>query len=147
MDVTLVQKHIDSVLAEKKVNYFYGGSQRFGFANEKSDLDVFLFVSSLDTDQDWLINEFGLEVVENPYPLNRSVGFKTKVFNVKVDFIFIPGEGDFNDLKKEHLAVEAFLISNLTVGRLIKTLKKMDSEHTIKGALIYKALLRLAEDR
>lgn len=138
------------------VQFFIGGSRRFGYYTKQSDLDIFFYVPKIFIEASSVLNyvENGensgaktlLEALtldglmsekrESKYH-NKSFGFKTQLFGLGVDLIIFEGELEaFSDLRDEHAKIETFLKENPMVVRAYRDLP-------VKGAVKYNHLLKL----
>lgn len=129
---------------EDNFMFFLGGSKLFGYNDEKSDIDLFVYVNEDQISkfiQSLENNEFGLEYKEaRDYPVNYL--FVNKRYNIHI--LIIENKDAFLKLKKEHIMVSTHLDKFPYIPSFIKALKKQAS-FEIKGKLIYRSLLAEAK--
>ena len=130
-------KLIQKRLKEQGYDSFIGGSYRFGYSDEYSDVDI--FVNTLNSYPDDLVNELFNGVLTHNYETKKSYGYGGTQYcngnNIHVTFY---PEKVYNCVKKEHTIVERFLNKN-------KILRKM-RPLAEKGSVFYKHILALALD-
>jgi hypothetical protein len=136
------------------VEYFLGGSRRFQYDNENSDIDLFLFVPKAlnnpesmadhiitgdDNGLDYVLDAFGIErhesdVAENKYGM-VNFHFVTTLLGTKVDLLIFTDQKAFRESKLEHECVEAYLEQYPEIRKYIKVLPG-------PGKLKYRAILQ-----
>lgn len=143
--------------AMEGVDFFFGGSVRFGYDREDSDTDVFVLARSREA-----INKLAESFLERPgrrynlesdfavvrgkYPFTR---FRFMILDQPVDFLLAQtkDEAEFVQLKKDHDLVEAFLVSHPDLRefcRFLGSTRRLGKEW-ITGAYKFRALLDLAK--
>lgn len=96
-------------LSTRGVDFFIGGSRRFGWFSQFATPDLDIFVHGSQS-FDYLRNEWNLHSVthDEGYP---SIHYRTELVGLSIDFIFFTHYKSFARLRDEHQIVEAFLYS------------------------------------
>ena len=167
MDIIKVLETITAGLDE--VEFFLGGSRRFGYDTKDSDYDVFIYLPKvftpnpekvlkyLDSGESSSIQDFlsllGIEDERIRIKINsqntargdiyvkHAFHYKTSLLSLPVDLIFFSGNKErYLEYKEEHQAVENFLKDNSILIDVYKNLQA-------KGGYKYKALLKAMKSR
>jgi hypothetical protein len=133
----------------QSLDYFMGGSQRFGYNNDDSDIDFFINIkeegyseSISDNLMKFLYNN-GFNQVDNTN--HGAYSFVDRLFihyQFKIHILIIKNNFYFENLKQDHNRIEIFLNNNPVVREYIKALKETKISD-MKGKNIYKSLLTL----
>lgn len=136
--MNLVKTVATELIKEYKIRHFIGGSQRFGYANGKSDFDMFVLDS----------NEVVTLLKENSSFLhvtlcsiyNFSRHYRMIIGGSHIDMIVL-SEFQYDRLEKEHLMLQDFIAGQGSekVIKFIKNLKFLYA--SISGSSIYRTLL------
>jgi len=121
------------------IEYFLGGSRRFGYDDAKSDVDIFILIppnKTLLQAETILRKEKFMRTSD--YKGNYELGFiqfqdEQKLFHINVT----DNPPLFSQLKKDHEEIEKFLSKKYGLVNYIKFLKK---EFDIKGKYIFRLL-------
>lgn len=130
----------------KGIEYFLGGSHRFGYSNSESDLDYFIFLpNAFDdpesvlnylTDKDTSLHVFlrALNMLDDEdlsYRKSRHLQYgvgtffeSIHIFGFKIDLTFFEGDYKaFEEALKEHDRVENYLNENPEIRNFVKNLR------------------------
>ena len=131
--------HITEVFDLTCTPYFLGGSFRFGYQNNSSDMDLFILCNNPDIFIKELFSEDVDSIAINSSYSSETGGVHHKGFNGLVDFIFIKDEKSFCALKNEHEEISKFLVKNSYLRDFISNLPASN----LKGKDIYRTLKKL----
>jgi chlorite dismutase len=143
------------------VKYFLGGSCRFGYETDRSDLDVFIYIGPawnpeslldfLNGDTNALIRTFlnllasTPDVIRKPYHGVGDCHVLTWILGQQVDVILFTNKDNFENLKQEHARVETYLQNYPEVVNLFKGM--CFTEEYSLGQEKYRAIIaRLKEE-
>ena len=123
-------------------NHFIGGSNRFGYQNGNSDLDIFCYSEMNESPIRFLMKNYGgfYEMVPYTSFMGGSLGFKSDKWNTHV--IIIKDVNYYNHVSHQHDEIEKFLNEHPIVRDTIRQTKSCLPK--LKGKTIYKILLNLA---
>lgn len=132
-------------LQEKGIKYFVGGSQRFGWENTNSDLDIFVLFPESKLSY-YLHRLLELSHSELPPQLdpytnnNRQFSFLGGLIHLTIFDSDIHGkDAEFDMLEKEHQKIEDLIQADPKVLYLAFYLKSLP----LKGAIVYRSLRTL----
>jgi len=143
---TTFMKEIQKELKNNGYDSFIGGSYRFGFERDTSDVDIFVnagFSSHNEDDNELLYRS---ELINQIFPygmchlINNSIGYDSafcqyQIWNlVHINFYW---EIDYNRIKEEHILVEKYLNRH-------KILKQMRTV-AASGTIFYQKILSMAK--
>ena len=135
MSLEIIKELIVRELSTRGIPHFIGGSSRFGYFADNSDLDVVVLNTPglpeflNDLDNNWKMVRSGRNYI------NRLA--EVKVLGGKVHFIIFEDGGDFMALSNEHNEVCSFLNKNETLVKFIIELKKLME---INGTAIFNSI-------
>jgi hypothetical protein len=131
----MISKLFISLLQDNNIDFFLGGSRRFGYDTPKSDFDFFLRVHSGEALQNFLFRQ-GFSRVSNP-DYKFSEHWRIAIGDSHLDAIILDPR-EFITLQKEHALVENSIRSfPKNALHFIKVLTRITG---ISGADIYRAL-------
>jgi len=139
----LIDQEIITVIPnENNWHCFIGGSRRFGYYIENSDLDLFYYTTMIPNKYREILIFNGFK--ENVPYVNFegcSTGWKHPKYNIHIVLI---GQVDyFNKVANDHIKVENFIKCNPQIIPFIQNLKVQRVK--LKGSVIYKTLLRMTQ--
>lgn len=143
-----------------EIEFFIGGSRRFGYFHDTSDIDVFVGVPKVFVESpsflDFLVDgeKSGINSLLKFLGLDRSTiherkgkyhpessCFKIVIFGFSVDLIVFEGEREaFHELRNEHILVESYLRQHPVLIEAYRDLP-------VRGALKYRKLLSMAMEQ
>lgn len=136
---------------EKKLgvlNWFLGGSFRFGYYTENSDLDFFIHAENkcmMNICHFMVMNDFEYmnpdEMVLYPH---GTRGYKHLKYNIHI--IIFEDYDRWERLRKEHNEIESYLSKNGGILIFIKTMKEIMCDE-IKGKWFYRVLLNMVVNK
>ena len=119
--------------------FFLGGSRRFGYSRETSDLDIFLFIPETLLDPASLAHylasgdETGLPAVLETLHLSKdnlrgrgkykNLGqyhMRTQIFGHSTDLLIFTDRDSFDTLRQEHQMVEDYLKAHSEIVEIMK---------------------------
>jgi len=133
----IIREVLEKELLQKNVQYFIGGSSRFGYNTPNSDLDIAI----LDTSGDILsiVRDLGGEgnwdLKGRRYISNLAEVF---LFGGKVHFIIFTKLEGYLSLKKEHEEINSFLKENPVLLNFLKEYKTKVGK--TNGTIIYNSI-------
>lgn len=124
--------------------WFYGGSFRFDYIHEGSDLDVFVYIKDkTETDIIHYFHQHGFRCVyDSTYEGTKSFGMKH--CNLPIHLNVISNDKAYKEMYEEHENLEKFLYNHPILrdsARYLKVSGKM------KGSEIYRYLLNMAKTK
>ena len=117
---------------------FIGGSRRFEFYTNESDLDIFVYLKDQNIQKhlgEFFDMGFRSDVKSDMYP------GEVLSFHGIIHVAILKDLGSFVLLQKNHDRVAKYLIENITFREFARSLKCRG----VKGSLIYRSLLDLAK--
>ena len=135
-----VKDSIEAYLEMEGLQYFRGGSERFGYATEVSDLDFFVHMERRSLHIRSLIETLNLTLAplrerRERYP---AIHLETSAFGIDIDIIVINSRLDFHALKDEHQRVLSFLEEHPNWREFCKTVKA----EGMTGRSLYRLLVK-----
>ena len=131
---------IEQYLDRKEIDFFVGGSRRFGYSGNKSDLDIFIDASD-HSKMELLLEEFrwsGIVLGSNSaHDLYPDTVFS---WYGKVHFILMSYRHSFSLLKDEHDDLEHYLKINSDIKTAVSS---QIISSGVSGAVVYRVLLAL----
>lgn len=133
--------------SKENIKWFIGGSYRFRYHNESSDLDFFVFWSENNEEIEFpfylIMNGFHSmnpeDMVEYP---GGTRGYKHERYDIHV--IVFDSYTRWNVLKCNHESIERYLNSNPEVLKFITKMKNQFNEtFSFKGKWFYRTLVEI----
>lgn len=140
------------ILRARWIEWFIGGSYRFGYHNESSDLDFFVFWNDNDERVEIPFHNYLIMNGFNPinpanmveYPHHGTRVFKHGKYDIHV--IIFENHMRWKALELNHNNIEKYLKDNPQIVSFIKEMKgKFNNEFSFKGKWIYKTLIELVK--
>jgi hypothetical protein len=132
-----MEKTMISFLEAKGYQVFVGGSRRFGYSDERSDIDLMVLSKVGKFRLNMALVSMGFsraaDLMAMQYEEESEVWHLGKLIHICI----FKNERQFNELKEEHVRIEKILKKNILMRDFIKGLK---STGTISGAIIYRIL-------
>jgi len=141
MDIRkVVKKEIEAYLKSMNLNYFVGGSERFGWATFSSDIDFFISVTNVDMTV--MLRHFSNIIRSHECELYNNCGdVQYTVLGGLVHLNFFTSSiMRFDRLRLEHIAVEKILKGNSQLNQIVRNLKITNK---VSGKDVYIALKQL----
>ena len=114
---------------DHEIEYFFGGSRRFGYATQSSDIDI--FVKSADTGLKQMLLDAGFIQITTNIDQYPEVLFRFRNF---IDIVLVNDPHRYHKLDRKHVEVD-LLVSNNPILRKV-ALELREFGHT--GAQVYR---------
>ncbi len=147
MDVLqLVQtKLLEYQKQNKDMEFFLGGSRRFGYHNEGSDYDFFIYlpkVGDVLSVELYFARFFGATSVRSSQYQGKH--YRARVLGTQVDLILYGDKPTFDVLLLEHEKLSSFLENQPTLVHYL-TINDVGRDDVSHGAFRYRALVKVME--
>lgn len=137
----------------KSLKYFIGGSHRFNYATDRSDIDIFVniqeegYTESITDNFIHFLYGNGFMEVNNSDPAHGEYIFADKLFShtqFKIHILLIEKQEYFERLRNEHKTIADILKDNSIIIDFILELKKnLRLPNDKMGKYIYRSLVGL----
>ena len=142
--VVALTDEIEKWCSDNTIRVFIGGSRRFGYATEKSDIDFFIYKRerkiNFEDKINWKLLSSGFKLISSEdhssagYPIGDLYSW-----NGVVHILVMYAESQFEELKLEHDHLVVFLDDHPLLIGIIADLKNNE----LNGANVYRHLLQL----
>ena len=138
-----IKKIFENLFINNKIDYFIGGSERFGYKTDQSDIDFFIFDPNIiKIDKILFQLPFNTYIRKNPlmglgYDLRVNIQFE--LFGGLIHLNIIELKNQFEELKEEHNKIEKMLNKNHELFEFIHTIKNK-SISNIDGKTVYRIM-------
>lgn len=150
MTTGIVRELLEKELSRRGIEYFVSGSSRFGYDNDKSDLDLIVLDESSDAyTVKGLMEDFdgSWKLIRGGSGSRRYISNLAEVslFGGKVHIVIFTEREGFLDLRKEHEEVQSFLRENPNLTKFIKELKSTlwNVGGDLNGTFIYNTIKKV----
>lgn len=137
-----IKESLEAYLKENNIHYFIGGSERFGWSNNESDIDIFVCCGVNELRD--IFQEFPTRaIIAAPQPPYVDLEKQYTLLGGFIHLNVFMGTGSntrFNILKEQHEKIEKILNKNTELKRVISYLK---CKNVHSGRDIYRALKQL----
>lgn len=138
----MIKDAFESYLMENGIDYFIGGSERFGWTDRESDIDF--FVSCCDGQLINMFQQFPSKTIMKNYiasTYDDNIDTQFSILGGLIHLnVFLNSFPSYKVLKAEHEKVEKTLNKNDDLNRVVTSLKRFTS---IRGRDIYDCLKKL----
>ena len=130
-----VLQGVSNWLEVNNIEFFLGGSRRFGYETYESDLDIFVLQVGEEEKKD-----FRIEMKDSGFGHLNSADYPYETFSFKgiIHIIMVDDADEFRRISRQHNEVEDMVSRNEKVKNLIKLVKSK-----ARGREIYEMLIKL----
>ena len=135
------------------LQYFIGGSERFGYSTEASDVDIFVHVGDgYSESSEYILSKLAVVLLENGFecsPNNEDYSFANELYHNKkysTHVLLIHNGRVFDTLKEAHFKIQEYLADKLYLTQFISEMKTRLNENGL-GKHIFRSLFSLAMKR
>lgn len=133
---------ICEILKYNRIDHFVGGSYRFGFYNQDSDIDIIILA---DKPGDVTIQKLETILDEKLKPVCTLSAYPNQTVSGSFGHIVIhQSKNSFERERETHNRIEQMLKENPGIVEFIKYLRRMTPSDTYKGADIYRILMMMS---